>query len=121
MTRQNDAPPPLDIRIVSQEWVPSTNPKYRYQLKAVVQTNTTIQPVAMVFECSEEIGQGWVYYAGETTMLFLKEGNRVLETNPKAYLALFESPPFRPEKPMIVMLLSHQPIKIVRFFQVPFR
>ena len=115
-------PPPIqDMRIVSQEWVPSTNPKFTYQLKVVVQTNVRIQPVSIVFICNNEIADGGVWFAGDQGVMFTMVRNGVLIANRKAYLASFDQPAFTPEKNMIVTLFSNEPIKVQSFQQVPFR
>jgi hypothetical protein len=115
-------PPPIQsIRIVSQDWVPSTDPAFPYQLKVVVQTNVVIQPVSMVFECSEVVERGAVAFSGDEFEMFVKTRSGVLVDNKKIYLASFESPAFVPEKPMVVTLWSKGPIKVGRFGLVPFR
>jgi hypothetical protein len=80
-----------------------------------------IQPVSIVFECSEVIEHGAVAFSGDEVEMFIKTRSGVLVNNNKMYLASFESPPFVPEKPMIVTLWSKGPIKVGRFGQVPFR
>ena len=115
-------PPPIrDARIVSQEWVPSTNPKYKYELRVLVQTNVVIQPVSIVFECNALVEDGSVWFAGDAAEAFSKVRSGVILSNRKDYLASFEQPAFTPEKNMIVTLFSNEPIKVISFGEIPFR
>lgn len=115
-------PPPVqDMRIVSQDWIPSTNPQFRYELKVVVQTNVPIHPVSIAFVCDNEISEGSVAFAGDQGEMFVKVRSGVLVANKKVYLASFEEPTFTPEKNMVVLLFSTEPIKVTSFQPVPFR
>jgi hypothetical protein len=60
---KQEQPPPLlaDVRIASQAPDVSTNPDLPYALKAIIQTNLDIKPVAFEFECDGDIGEGNVW------------------------------------------------------------
>ena len=117
---QTSPPPVQDIRIVSQNYVSSDDQSAPYKLRVVLQTNVVIQPVSFVFECSEDIEKGNVFFSGDSAVMFVKTRSGVILEHKNAFLASFESPAFTPEKPMILTLYSQKPIKVVRFGQIPF-
>ena len=109
------------VSIVSQERIPSFDKDFPFGWKVVVQTNVVIQPVSIIFRCDGEIGKGEVEFAGDAGSMFFKVRSGVILDQRDMFLASFESPAFTPEKAMLVMLVSKTPIKVVEFFQTPFR
>lgn len=113
-------PPPIqDVRIVSQEWVPSTNPKYRYDLKVIIQTNVVISPVSFVFVCNNPIAEGEMTLAGEVRLMRMEVWDQVMQ-DPTHYLMAYRSPSFTPEQNIVLNLFSDAPIKVISFEKVPF-
>jgi predicted dithiol-disulfide oxidoreductase (DUF899 family) len=104
---------------VSQEWVSSTDSKFQYDLKVIVQTNITIQPVSFVFQFDQPISIGrWSFADGGPPMI--AEDWCQVQGNPHYYLFAFRSPAFTPEQNVILHFFSNNPIHVMEFFQRPF-
>jgi hypothetical protein len=112
-------PPPIqDIRIVSQDWISSTNPKFKYELKVIVQTNVVVEPVSFIFVCNAELGYGtWEMPGGPGFSMV--DWSQVLG-NKSAYRMAFRSPAWSPENNIVVYLFSNSPIRVTSFERAPF-
>lgn len=105
------------IRIASQKQIVSTKDKLPYALEVVVQTDQIIEPVAFIFECDGEIGEG--FGSVGANMYFMSKSGSVRD-HPNWFLLAWKSPPFTPQTPMIVKLFSKKPIQVINLRKIEF-
>jgi len=112
------APPILvGMRIASQRRGPSTNPGLPFGLEVAIQTDTLIQPVAILLVCDGEIGDG---RAGAGDGAYIKTKMGVIQDHANWFLVSWESPPFTPQQPIVVTLFSKASIRATKFQVVPY-
>lgn len=110
-------PPILVGMRFTQHRVASDKPEMPYGLEVVVQTDTTIQPVAIVIECNGEISEG---HAGLGAGAYTKTKQGVLVDHPNWFLLSWETPAFTPSTPIRATLFSKGPIRAVSVRQVEY-
>ena len=79
----------------------------------VIQTNVLIEPVSLVFICNGEVGNGDITFGSDSGAVFTNSKIGVIPERPTAFVAVFQTPPFVPEKPMSVWLYSKSKISVV--------
>jgi hypothetical protein len=106
------------IRIASQQTVVSTKTELPYALEVIVQTDQTIQPVAFVFECDGEIGdgRGGLISGGA----YLQTGMGIVTDHPNWFLLKWSYPPFTPGNPTKLTLFSKTLIRVTKLEQIDY-
>jgi hypothetical protein len=106
------------IRIASQQTIASTNPALPYGLEVIVQTDQAIQPVAFVFECDGEIGEGrgGLISGG----VYSLAGMGVIKDHPNWFVIKWSSPPFLPGTPIRLTLFSKTLIRVTELKQMDY-
>jgi hypothetical protein len=93
----------------------SDDPKFPYGLEVIVQSNVAMN-VAFAFECSGEVGRVKFFIAGENVYQNVNVGPSV--DNKNIAVLKFSSPTLKPEKPLVVTILSEHEIRVVRAFRL---
>lgn len=110
-------PPVLTGLRLTQQRVPSDKPDTPYGLEVVVQTDATIQPVAIVIECDGEISEG---RGGVGSGAYTKTKQGVVVDHSNWFLLSWETPAFAPSTPIRATLFSKGPIKAVSVRRVEY-
>jgi hypothetical protein len=109
-------PPPLPpavvehIRIV-QRRAASSDPNAKYGLQVVMQTDTTIQPVAFRVEFDQEISNPEAFIVGEGAYTMF---GTAFSNDHKAFLFSFHTPAFTPNSSLIVAVQSKYDVRVVK-------
>jgi hypothetical protein len=106
------------IRIASQQTVVSTNPGLPYGLEVIVQTDQAIQPVAFVFECDGEIGEGRGGLVSGGVYSLASIG--IIKDHPNWFVVKWSSPPFLPGTPIRLTLFSKTLIRATKLKQIDY-
>jgi hypothetical protein len=104
-------PPTVEHVRLTQRRAPSDKAETPYGLQAILQSDTTIQPAAFRLVCDGEISEGRFFIAGQAVIMSMAQG---LSRDRRAFEFSFRYPPFTPEAPIIVTLLSKSDIRITR-------
>lgn len=106
------APSPIlvGIRIASQRRVPSDDPKLPYGLEVVIQTDVTIQPVALILVCDGPIGKGHGFEGGG---LYVMVSDGIAAGHPNIWIEKRKSPAFTAGSPIVIDLFSETAINAV--------
>jgi len=97
LANQPFEPPVLTGLRFTQQRVPSDKPDTPYGLEVVVQTDATIQPVAIVIECNGEISEG---RGGLGAGAYTKTKQGVVVDHANWFLLSWETPAFAPSTPI---------------------
>jgi hypothetical protein len=108
--------PTVESTTLVQRPTTSDDPQLPYGLQVIVQSNTTIDPVAMGFECDGEVGKVNFFIAGQGAYLNVQAGPA--DQNKNIAIVRFSFPPLKPETPMVVTVLSKSQIRVIRGFKL---
>jgi hypothetical protein len=104
-------PPALVQKVTAtQRRVPSPDPNLPYGLQVVIQTNVTIQPVGLAFQCTGEVGKVDFFVVGSGVSMNVTTG--IGGSNNSVAFVKFSFPPVTPEAPLVVTLLSKTDIRV---------
>jgi hypothetical protein len=103
---KDQTPPILEIRFVPES-IPSTNKSFPYGLRVTIQTNMTISPTHLRVITDGEIGWGDFEFweTGETSGIHSTYAANLFDF-------VFQSPPFTPQRSLVVTLLSVKKISV---------
>jgi hypothetical protein len=118
-SRPPETPPVLVGIRFTQSRVESTDPSVPYALRVTIQTDKPIQPTALAIECDAPISVGGYQESGGGA--FMKSEMGVVRSNPTIYFLEFGFPPFEPENPIIVTLMSRTALTVKKVELVPYR
>lgn len=111
--QSNEAPPPQVKKLTySQEVVSSDKEDAPYAVKVVIQTNVTIQPTSLAISCDTP------FTGSKPLVSFSNGGEGYVGTN-KVYWLFFKEPAFRPEYPIMVLLMAKSPIRVLAVSEGP--
>ena len=112
-------PPPVLVGIrFTQSRVESTNPSLPYALRVTIQTDKPIQPTALAIECDAPISEGRPS-GGGGGWINVRMG--VVGSDRQIYFLQFGYPPFLPENPVTVMLVSQTALTVKKVELVPYQ
>lgn len=83
---------------------------YPYGYEAVVQVESSIQPVWLIIECDAELGEVRLNTSSGGPFINQRSG---FARNRRVGLEQFQYPPLTPENPLVVTVMSKTPIKIL--------
>jgi hypothetical protein len=98
------------VRVASQKTVLSTNPKYPYALEVILQTDATIQPVAIGLDCDGRIGDASAGPINGGMIVQSKQGYQ--DNEQTKFVFEWNSPAFAPETPIRALLYSTSYIQV---------
>ncbi len=124
---QKDVPPkkekknnrhPLPVRKLqfSEEVVSSKKDTAPFAIKVVIQTNVAIQPTSIVLKCTSEFSESEWSVRGVGGLRDTGEG--YVGDHTKFWL-YFGDPPFKPDTPIIVLLMAKQSIHVMSVEEGP--
>jgi len=88
-----------------------------YATKVVIQTNVVRQPTSLVVVCSAEVAGATYYLTGSPAMIM--SGDGYIDKDKRLFWFVFSGPPFRPETPIVVLLMAKEPIRVLSVRQGP--
>jgi len=105
------------IRIASQKQIPSTDPRLPYGLEVILQTDTTIQPVAFTIEFSGAIGKADASPVGINIggLVSIQIFGKYTSVSNKQFLFGWDLPKFTSDNPIKVIVFSETSIRAIRF------
>lgn len=106
------SPPPVVRHIrYTERRTPSDKPQFPYALQVIVQTDVSIQPVALEIECEDEVNDLSFFVASQSVYFTVSQGFG----GPKHNVAFlrFTFPPLTPESPLVVTLFSKKDIRVL--------
>jgi hypothetical protein len=113
--------PPLDNTVIATQIrvVPGESEELPYGLEVVMQTRSSIQPVAFVIETDRDIGSGHaVQFSGGEYLLYRKTKQGVPPDHPNWFAFEWDTPAFTPHAPIIISLSSKTPIALAGLYRV---
>jgi len=105
------APPPaipVSKLTYTQEQTSSRREDAPYAIKVVIQTNVPLQPTSIAVKCNMQVAYGEFHMSGPTT--FLSAGQVV---DRSVYWFFFDQPTFKPETPIVLLLMAKAPISVI--------
>ena len=114
--REPLGPPTVEHVRITQRRAPSNKADAPYGLQVILQTDTTIQPAAFKIDCDGQISEGRFFVAGQAAMMSVAHG---LSEDKKTFQFSFRFPPFTPESPIVVTLLSKTDIRVTKVERIP--
>ncbi len=108
-------PPPVQPTLAPQHIsyterrIPSSDPEASYGLQIVIQTDATIQPVAFAIFFDGPISKAEDFMAGASVRMGYK--TKLLQDR-QAYAFSYTLPPFNPQNPIVVTILSKAAIRV---------
>ena len=99
---------PEHIRFVTKR-IPSPNNSLPYGMQIVLQTDAAMEPTGFAIQCTDEIGDAHFFLAGQTVLIQVLEG---FADERKTFLFQFSLPPFSPDSPIVVTLLSKTALSV---------
>lgn len=96
---------------MSERRVPSTRADAPYGLQVILQTDVQQQPTAFIIECDGEITAGEFFMAGQAVMMGVAYG---VQPDKKRFYLRVSFPPFTPQSPIVVTLLSKSAVRVTR-------
>lgn len=104
-------PPPTIVPNVTmtQRRVPSRNPLTPYVLQVIIQTDASIEPASFVIDCDAEIESATFFVTGQIALV---NERHELSADKKAFALRFGAPPFTPETPIVVTLVSRTDVRV---------
>ncbi len=121
--RTSMAPPPIppprvaNVRIASQEQIPSLDNNYGYCLKVVIQADETISPVAFGIRFSGELGSVILKNPNVTMMGLMNFADDQKHT----WSFEWANPPLTPDSPIVFDFYSKESVKAVDLFPTEYR
>jgi len=119
--KQSETPAPAPaivehIRYTSRR-APSDKQELPFALQVIIQTDTSITPVALAIECDGEIGDVRFFVAGGGVYMNTYSG----VPGPRNDVAVvrFSFPTLTPEAPLVITLLSKTDIKVKQIARLP--
>ena len=108
-------PPPVvsEFRFTERR-TDSVRKDAEYGLQVIIQTTTTIQPASFRIECTGDIADVKFFVAGQPAMM-----NMRTDINGNVAFVSFGFPPFTPESPLVVTLLSKTDIRVKQIDRLP--
>jgi hypothetical protein len=127
---QKDVPPqkekknnrhPLPVRKIqfTEEVVSSTKEAVPFAIRVVIQTNVPTQPTSLVLKCSSDVAEGEYRMVGVGA--FRDAGDGYINNDHKTFWFFFSDPPFKPDTPIIVLLMAKQSIHVLSVEEGPAR
>jgi hypothetical protein len=107
----------LGLTLADQKRIPSTYPEAKFGWQATIQTNTSIQPISLLVECSGDVYRGEFALSRYNGLAGMNSG--VLAENKHIFRIDLNSPAFTPDLPIIVKLYSKEDIRIIKVSKVP--
>jgi hypothetical protein len=101
-------PLPEHIRYVERR-IPSPDPAAQYGLQVIIQTDANIQPLSLAVVCTGPIEKADNFIVGVRARMAYSVG---LSEDRKIYFMSYQLPPFTPQTPIVVTLLSKSPINV---------
>jgi hypothetical protein len=101
---------PVGKLTFSQEAAPSKREDAPYAVKVVIQTNVVLQPTSLAVKCSSEFTAAETHVLGTSVLQNMGEGH---VGNKTVYWFFFGAPAFRPENPVVILLMAKQPIRVL--------
>jgi hypothetical protein len=80
-------------------------------LQVILQTDVQQQPTAFIIECDGEITAGEFFMAGQAVMMGVAYG---VQPDKKRFYLRVSFPPFTPQSPIVVTLLSKSAVRVTR-------
>jgi hypothetical protein len=102
--------PDVKKLIYTQEPASSRREDAPYAIKVVIQTDAILQPVSIAVKCNVDVVAGEYYLVGSGSLRDAGDGYVV---NKPVYWLFFGDPPFRPESPVILLLMAKEPIQVM--------
>jgi len=107
-------PPPqpsvAHVRIASQKTVTSTDAEFPFKLEVVLQTDSSIEPVAFGLICNGDVGKGDAGFTGGGAYMQTKSGQ--LDNNAHMWGFEWKYPAFTAADPIVVNLYSKEHIEV---------
>jgi hypothetical protein len=94
----------------SQKRVTSSRDDAPFAIQLTLQSDVPSQPTAFMIECSGPIEEGKFFIAGQGVMMGVAYG---VQPDRRHFYFRFQYPPFTPESPIVVTLLSKEDIRVV--------
>jgi hypothetical protein len=107
---------PVGKLTFSQEATPSKREDAPYAVKVVIQTNVVIQPTSLAVRCSSEFTSAEPRVLGTSVLQSMGEG---FVRDKTVYWFFFAAPAFRPENPVVILLMAKQPIRVLGVAEGP--
>jgi hypothetical protein len=114
-TQPQDPPLPVEDLRFTQTTVPSQSQKFPFATELVIQTNVEIQSPALIIKCEEVFGE--MEIRSEPVLMNYLKGT-VTDHPSWGYLS-FGYPTLKPSKPLIVLIMSSAPNKVVNVTRLP--
>lgn len=109
-------PPTVEHIRYTESRIASSNPAAPYGLQAIIQTDTTLQPVGFKVTCDGEITNGDFFVVGQPAMMAVATA---FSPDKKTFLFSFKYPPVTPETPVVVKLQAKTDIRVTKIEQIP--
>ena len=110
--------PPEGLRLTVKN-VASPKEDSPFALEATIQTSTTVQQIALVVKCNEQLDGGHFVVVGQPIMTQVKSG--VGGSNKDSYFVEFATPPLTPQSPLVITLYAKKAFKITSVERVPYQ
>jgi hypothetical protein len=109
--QQPQLPPPIVEHIkYIQRRAPSNKPEFPYGLQIIVQTDITLQPVALAIECDGEINEFGFFMGGQMVYMSVYKG--IIGSKNNIAILKFAFPPVTPETPLVITILSKTDVRV---------
>jgi hypothetical protein len=105
-------PPPLTVSRLTytQEQVSSSRDEAPYAVKVVVQTSVPLQPTSIAVKCNVEVAANNWRVVGSSASSDVGEG---YVGDKSVFWVYFGAPVFKPETPLIILLMAKEPIRVL--------
>jgi hypothetical protein len=99
-----EAPKPVRRFIFTQEQTNSTHDDAPFAVKIVIQTTATVQPTSLAIVCDSEVAYADSRLGGGANRQ--RSGDGIVNNDKRIYWIFWGEPPFRPETPLVLTLMS---------------
>jgi hypothetical protein len=113
----NPRPLPVSKLSFTQEITNSTRENAPFAVRVVIQTNTAMQPTSLVLRCSSDVEEGSYRMVGVSA--YRDSGNGYVGNSRSNFWFFFGDPPFTPERPIVAVLMSKQPVNVISVEEGP--
>ena len=104
VSESGEVPKPLRRLIFTQEQTNSTHDDAPFAVKIVIQTTATVQPTSLAIICDSEVAYADSRLGGGANRQ--RTGDGVVNNDKRIYRIFWGEPPFTPESPLVLTLMS---------------
>ena len=117
VSESGEAPKPLRRFIFTQEQTNSTHDDAPFAVKIVIQTTATVQPTSLAIICDSEVAYADSRLGGGANRQ--RTGDGMVNNDKRIYWIFWGEPPFRPESPLVLTLMSKTAINALSVQEGP--